>query len=206
MLSLWRCFYSFCACFEICTQIPVITYKIWTRFDSIFRKMISIVRLYCHSIPRPSVGPCDFVRMLWLPQVNLNSFYHFILKNFWNYIITYFEDFRLLTLFLRYFSLFGMQISGIYVTNAWFSKSLYILFTIEFNSLKWSLELWEDYTCVKHYLAFFYFMIFNCTLHSLISHYSCDVNSGHFQITQRQSVQTKIFKISYNIISKVGAL
>ena len=36
----------------------------------------------------------------------------------------------------------------------------------------------------------------------------CDVNSVHLhinktEITQRQSVQTKIFKISYNIISKV---
>ena len=35
----------------------------------------------------------------------------------------------------------------------------------------------------------------------------CDVNSGHLQvnkteITQRQSEQTKIFKISYYIISK----
>jgi hypothetical protein len=29
----------------------------------------------------------------------------------------YSEDFRLLTLFLRYFSLFAVQISGIYVTN-----------------------------------------------------------------------------------------
>jgi hypothetical protein len=52
------------------------------------------------------------------------------------------------------------------------SKSLYIVFTIEFNSLERSLELWEDYIpqC-KTDLAFF-FVIFNCTLHSLISHYS----------------------------------
>jgi hypothetical protein len=38
--------------------------------------------------------------------------------NFIFNIITYFEHFCLLTLFLRYFSLFGKQISWIYVTNA----------------------------------------------------------------------------------------
>jgi hypothetical protein len=51
-------------------------------------------------------------------DLKLPSFYHLILKNFRNDITTYFEEFRLLTLFLRYFSLFGMQISGIYVTDA----------------------------------------------------------------------------------------
>jgi hypothetical protein len=49
---------------------------------------------------------------------NLYYFYHLILKNFSNDIIIYFEDFRSLILFPRYFSLFGMQISEIYVTNA----------------------------------------------------------------------------------------
>jgi hypothetical protein len=50
---------------------------------------------------------------------NLYFFYHLILKNFWNHILTYFEDFRLHTLSLSYFSFIDMQMSGIYVTYEW---------------------------------------------------------------------------------------
>ena len=43
-------------------------------------------------------------------------------------MVTYFEDFSFAQFFVRYLSLFGMQMSKIYVT--------YILFISEFNSLK----------------------------------------------------------------------
>jgi hypothetical protein len=63
-------------------------------------------------------------------------------------------------------------------------------------------------TYVKQHLAFLchdielYLTFFDQSL------FICDVNSGYLQvnkteITQRQSEQTKIFKISYYIISKV---